>query len=81
MDAIFLKPQTIAESAEVLDCMSAGKTVMLSFEDLDRVSSGRMLDMVTGAAYVLKGRICRVSAEAVMIVPNGTDVEMDSIDQ
>lgn len=61
--------QTVAEQ------MRAGKTVILRLGEAEKNTARRILDFVSGAAYVLEGRVCKVSEDVFLVAPSHALVE------
>ena len=48
--------------------------MLLNLENAGKVDYRRLLDFMSGAAYVLDGYVKRVSGNIYLVVPNGEDV-------
>lgn len=75
---ISVKPVTYTEAAtEIADHIREHRSVILNLEDTEKSEARRILDFVSGAAYVLDGKVRRVSEKSYIVAPNNVDVSGD----
>ena len=67
-------PTRFEDGARLADNLRAGRTMLLNLENAGKVDYRRLLDFMSGAAYVLDGYVKRVSGNIYLVVPNGEDV-------
>jgi len=60
-EIVGIKPESIDDMNQVVDCLQDGKVVMLNTEACDELLARRALDFVTGAVYALHGNFAQVS--------------------
>ncbi|MBQ8546440.1 MAG: cell division protein SepF [Clostridia bacterium] len=68
------KPKTFEQSLSAIDCLVAGRTVLLSLESIDRSLHRRVIDLVSGAAYALGFSIKKATNDSYIIAPKNIDV-------
>lgn len=75
---ISVKPVTFAEAAaEIADHIREHRSVILNLDETEKSEARRILDFVSGAAYVLDGKVRRVSEKSYIVAPNNVDVSGD----
>lgn len=75
---ISVKPVAFAEAAaEIADHIREHRSVILNLEETEKSEARRILDFVSGAAYVLDGKVRRVSEKSYIVAPNNVDVSGD----
>ena len=65
-----IKPKSNAEGAAIADYLSAGSTVVLNIESLDRMSAIRLIDFLLGAIHVLGGDMKSVTKTTLGVSEN-----------
>ena len=75
-------PKKFVEGAALANELLAGNTILLNLDQAPKVDARRLLDFMSGAAYVMQGYVKRVSGNVYLVVPNGEDVsENDALSQ
>ena len=69
-----IKPKSNAEGAAIADYLSAGSTVVLNIESLDRMSAIRLIDFLLGAIHVLGGDMKSVTKTTLVFAPRNVGV-------
>lgn len=69
--AVIFCVRRIDDAMEIIDCLMNGQNVILNFEDVDDLLFRRVIDMVSGASFVLNGEVGRISRRIYLVVPNG----------
>lgn len=54
-------------------------TVLLNFEETPRDESKRVVDFISGCAYVSGGKVQRIAKNIFIITPNNVDLKGDSL--
>lgn len=70
-----IKPKSNAEGAAIADYLSAGSTVVLNIESLDRMSAIRLIDFLLGAIHVLGGDMKSVTKTTLVFAPRNVGVQ------
>lgn len=68
------KPKTFEQSLSAIDCLVAGRTVLLSLESIERGLHRRVIDLVSGGAYALGYSIKKATNDSYIIAPKNIDV-------
>ncbi len=66
------KPESFSDLYALLDLLKVGKTVIVDCSLLKETSAIRVLDILSGATYVLNGAWRTIASEVFMFVPNGS---------
>lgn len=74
---VLVKPDRFDSAGEIADHLKAGHTVVLSLEAADKTTARRLVDFLSGAAYVQEGNLKRVSSDTFLITPNGVPLTGD----
>ena len=69
-----VKPRSHADGPAIADHLSAGSTVVLNIESLDRASSIRLIDFLMGAIHVLGGEMKSVTKTTLVFAPRNVGV-------
>ena len=69
-----VKPRSHADGPSIADHLSAGSTVVLNIEGLDRASSIRLIDFLMGAIHVLGGNVKNVTKTTLVFAPRNVGV-------
>ena len=70
-----VKPKTYADGPEIADYLSAGSTVVLNIEGLDRANAIRLIDFLMGAIHVLGGDMKSVTKTTLVFAPRNVGVQ------
>ena len=83
-----VKPKSHKDGPVIADHLSAGSTVVLNIESLDRASSIRLIDFLLGAVHVLGGDMKSVTKTTLVFAPRNVGVsdfehapEMEEIEE
>ena len=69
-----VKPKSHKDGPVIADHLSAGSTVVLNIESLDRASSIRLIDFLLGAVHVLGGDMKSVTKTTLVFAPRNVGV-------
>ncbi|MBR2380967.1 MAG: cell division protein SepF [Clostridia bacterium] len=69
-----VKPKSYADAPAIADHLSAGSTVVLNIESLDRTSAIRLIDFLMGAVHVLGGDMKSVTKTTLVFAPRNVGV-------
>ncbi len=71
------RPKTFEQSLSAIDCLVAGRTVLLNLESLDKALHSRVIDLVSGAAYALGYSIRKATSSSYIITVKGIEVSSE----
>lgn len=74
MQVVLVKPERFDDGIGIADHLNQNKTVVLNLENADRDTCRRLLDFLSGAAYVRKGNIKKVARSTYIITPSQVNV-------
>ncbi len=64
----------IEDSQNIINSLIEGKSLMLNLEEIDDTQRQRVIDMLGGAAFALRGKMLRVSHRTYLLAPSTVDV-------
>ncbi len=70
-----LSPQSLEEAKIIIDYLHKGYAVLINLESNDKSLSQRIVDVVTGALYILDGAYSKVTDEIYLMAPKGVDID------
>ena len=68
----------IEECREIIKCLLRGESVLLNLENVDPKDSGRIVDLLSGAAFALQGRMIKIAHLAYLLAPQNVEILEDS---
>ncbi len=71
---IILCVRRLEDCQEIINAVLEGKSLFLNMEEIDDVQVQRVIDMLGGAAFALRGTIAKISHRTYLIAPNSVDV-------
>lgn len=74
MQVVLVKPERFDDGIGIADHLNQNKTVVLNLENVDRDTCRRLLDFLSGAAYIRKGNIKKVARSTYIITPSQVNV-------
>lgn len=78
---VLVKPEHFEAAAEIADHLRQKHTVVLNLEAADKVTARRLVDFLSGAAYVQEGNLKRVSSDTFLITPCSVGLTGDLADE
>ena len=69
-----VKPKSYADAPAIADHLSAGSTVVLNIESLDKMTAVRLIDFLLGAVHVLGGDMKSVTKTTLVFAPRNVGV-------
>jgi FtsZ-interacting cell division protein YlmF len=69
-----VKPKSYSDGPSIADHLSAGSTVVLNIESLDKMSAIRLIDFLMGAVHVLGGDMKSVTKTTLVFAPRNVGV-------
>lgn len=80
LQVVFFKPESFNDDAvQIADELIKSHTVLLNFEDTPRDESKRIVDFLSGCAYVSGGKVQRIAKNIFIITPNNVELTGDSL--
>lgn len=64
----------IEECREIIKFLLRGESVMLNLENIDPKDCGRVVDLLSGAAFALQGRMVKVAHLSYLLAPETVEV-------
>ncbi len=80
LDLKVVSPKTFEQLLIAVDYLSAGSTVLLNLEGIDKALYRRMIDFISGAAYGLDASIKKATQDSFFIVPQDVDISGEIFD-
>ena len=77
MKLVVLKPETLEDAREAAEGLRSNNTVVLDMEDTPRDVVIRLVDFISGAAFILGGRITRLSTNTYLVTPPEVNLSGD----
>lgn len=69
----------IEECREIIKCLLSGESVLLNLENIDPKDCGRVVDLLSGAAFALHGRMIKVAHLSYLLAPENVEVIEEDI--
>ena len=80
LQVVFYKPESFNTAAvHIADELMKSHTVLLNFEETPRDESKRIVDFLSGCAYVSGGKVQRIAKNISIITPNNVELTGDSL--
>ena len=64
----------IEECREIIKYLLQGESVLLNLENIDPKDCGRVVDLLSGAAFALQGRMLKVAHLSYLLAPQNVEV-------
>lgn len=64
----------IEECREIIKCLLRGESILLNLENIDPKDCGRVVDLLSGAAFALQGRMLKVAHLSYLLAPENVEV-------
>ena len=64
----------IEECREIIKYLLRGESIMLNLENIDPKDCGRVVDLLSGAAFALQGRMLKVAHLSYLLAPENVEV-------
>ncbi len=69
-----VKVLQIEECRDIIEYIVNGESVLLNLENIDPKDSGRVVDLLSGAAFALRGRMVKVAHLCYLLAPESVQV-------
>lgn len=64
----------IDECREIIKCLLRGESILLNLENIDPKDCGRVVDLLSGAAFALQGRMLKVAHLSYLLAPENVEI-------
>ena len=64
----------IEECREIIKYLLRGESILLNLENIDPKDCGRVVDLLSGAAFALQGRMLKVAHLSYLLAPENVEV-------
>ena len=64
----------IDECRAIIKCLLRGESVLLNLENIDPKDCGRVVDLLSGAAFALQGRMLKVAHLSYLLAPENVEI-------
>ena len=64
----------IEESREIIKYLLRGESILLNLENIDPKDCGRVVDLLSGAAFALQGRMLKVAHLSYLLAPENVEI-------
>lgn len=64
----------LEDSQNIINALLDGRSLLLNLEEIDDTQRQRVIDMLGGAAFALRGKMIRVSHRTYLLAPSTVDV-------
>lgn len=69
----------IEECREIIKFLLRGESVLLNLENIDPKDCGRVVDLLSGAAFALQGRMIKVAHLSYLLAPENVEIIEEDI--
>ena len=77
MKLLVMQPEKFEDAAGIADSMRAHNSIVLNLEAIGKEEARRLVDFISGAAYIQGGRIRRIAANTYIVTPANVDLSGD----
>lgn len=64
-------PRSFEDVSDVIDSLIMGKPAIVNLKEIKESTAQRVLDIICGAVYALKGGLCELESNIYVITPDG----------
>ena len=76
-EILFVKPSRFEDTEKYMDYISNNVILHVNFHSLDKKTSQRVMDFISGAVFIKEGNIVVLGENVICVVPKGTTYVMD----
>lgn len=77
MKLLVMQPEKFEDAAGIADSMRTHNSIVLNLEAISKEEARRLVDFISGAAYIQGGRIRRIAANTYIVTPANVDLSGD----
>ena len=81
MKVVVVSIERFDEAREIVDHLRNKKPVVVNLEKLDKETSRRVIDIISGASYALQGSTQKVAKGILLVAPYNVDIMADVRDE
>ena len=74
MEVYMVRPNSMDSAEEICDLLLSGKAIVINMEGLNFDLAQRIMDMVSGSCYTLRGKIRSISKSIFMVGPKNIEM-------
>lgn len=74
LKVVVVRPEKFDDVNEIASQLMDGRAVVMNLESTDKGEARRLVDFLSGAAYVLDGKIKKVAVSTYIITPCNVDI-------
>ncbi|MCQ2441677.1 MAG: cell division protein SepF [Oscillospiraceae bacterium] len=78
LKVVVMRPECFNDASEIADHLRDKRAVVLNLEQTEKGVARRVLDFISGAAYVQEGKVKRIAASTYIITPYNVDIIGDN---
>jgi len=67
-------PKSYDDVKEIIDLLIVGKQAVVNLNDLKEETAQRVIDLLCGAVYAIKGGLCEIENNIFVVTPDGVSV-------
>lgn len=75
-----IRPRQFGDASAIVEQLRQKRTIVLNLEDADEKTAIRLLDVVSGAAFALEGKVKKVAKKTFVIAPYHVDFLTITVD-
>ena len=64
----------IEECREIIKYLLRGESILLNLENIDPKDCGRVVDLLSGAAFALSGRMIKIAHLSYLLAPESVEI-------
>ena len=64
-------PRSFDDVSDIIDSLIMGKPAIVNLKEIKETTAQRVLDIICGAVYALKGGLCELETNIFVITPDG----------
>ena len=69
----------IEECREIIRYLLRGESILLNLENIDPKDCGRVVDLLSGAAFALQGRMIKIAHLSYLLAPENVEIIEEDI--
>jgi len=81
LSVVLVKPERYEEVAEIAVHLKNTRTVVLNLEKANREVARRILDFLSGVAYIIDGNLKMIATNTYIITPVNVDIQGELMDE
>ncbi len=68
-------PKSFSDIEEIIDLLTVNKQIVVNLKDVKEETAQRVLDILSGAVYALKGALHEIEKNIFVVTPDGLTVK------